>query len=180
MKHRKVLMTGTLFYQYCQWFDNHGIDYELIARSDYSSSNDAGEQLLKYIEDDGGDGFLVIHHMPSKKMSSVDGIDIATYLHATLKKNIPVIIFTDVLESRLKDLNYLNVENLPPNIILMSERIRDENVFIQVVKSVIDLNDLTLKVFENLLPHLLQKYINKRQIKKQKFMNPLNEGAING
>jgi len=134
LKKRKILFPNTMNYLYSQWFEEEGFDHEFIFSCSESMASNAGEELLKHIIDNGGDNYLVLFNMPNKKMSTMDGVDVATDILFKLKLSVPVIIISDQLQNKLNELYHWGYRDLPKNIVAMGDCWNDKDQIINKLK----------------------------------------------
>lgn len=138
IKKRKVLLPYTMPAKYWKWFEEENIDFELIfSDSQAEAFSNAGEKLLNYIFSNGGSHYLVLYHMPSKRIDHVNGIDIARIIESNLRLEIPVIIFSSLAYKIFNSAFRFKDQNIPKNIYAIKDQISQKHEFISLIKKAV-------------------------------------------
>ena len=134
---RKILIPITMAPKYRHWLQEEHFDFELICgtlSAGVGAFTNTGETTLKHITENGGDNYVVLFHMPSKRIDQMDGVDIADAIEHKLKLNIPVIIISTLIEEKLYEALKGEGKTISKNVFFVGNQIIDKQEFITLIK----------------------------------------------
>jgi len=115
----KILIPDFIAGSFARALTNDGFEVEIITGGRVIP-RDVGEALLQTIVDEPDKNYLVIFNLPSPRVSTMDGFDLAEKLVKIGKPNVPVILLSSMIDIRLKERHASGQKQIPANILKLS------------------------------------------------------------